>query len=231
MKSAAGSFILETARSPLGKYLQKNPTFGLAAMSAELKEQNEQRVKNGDSDLTEPPLSGSGTVDFDGIVAAHGRLLFSIAYTVLRNPEDAEDIVQETFIRAFRTDDIMKVERMQAWLGHIAWRLAMNRAKKQSKRKPSVQLEELAGTLPLQDPGAEALLLTREREALLVRALQSLPDELRETYILHAVNGITSPIAAEILGVAESSVRDRLSKARKLIKQKLAVMMERGYGA
>jgi RNA polymerase sigma-70 factor (ECF subfamily) len=181
--------------------------------------------------LVETPIHFSDAVDFDAIVTGHGRLLFGIAYAVLRNSEDAEDVVQETFIKAFRSHDIGKVERMQAWLGHIAWRLAVNRRKKRSRNEQELALEELVRTLPIQEVGAEALLLKKEREVLLERLLQSLPYELRETFILLAVDEITSPIAAEILGIAESSVRDRLSRARKLIKQKLSAVMEHDHGA
>jgi RNA polymerase sigma-70 factor, ECF subfamily len=181
--------------------------------------------------LVETTIPCSDTVDFDAIVRSHSRLLFRIAYAVLRNPEDAEDVVQETFIRAFRSHEIGKVERMQTWLGHIAWRLAVNRRKKRAKNEQSLQLEELIRTLPTQVAGAESLLLKKEREALLERLLQSLPDELRETFVLLAVDEVTSPVAAEILGIAESSVRDRLLRARKLIKQKLSAVMEQDHGA
>ena len=180
--------------------------------------------------LAETPLTQSGAVDFDALVYAHGRLLLNIAYAVLRNTEDAEDVVQETFFRAFRSGELGKVERMQAWLGHIAWRLAMNRLKKRSKVERNVQFDELVRTLPVEEPGAEALLLKKEREALLERLLQSLPGDLRETFVLLTVDGMTSPVAAEVLGVPESSVRDRMLRARKLLKEKLSALLERGYG-
>ncbi|MDR0843462.1 MAG: sigma-70 family RNA polymerase sigma factor, partial [Acidobacteriota bacterium] len=75
------------------------------------------------------------------------------------------------------------------------------------------------------DVGAEELLMRRERASLLDGALQSLPRELRETFILLAAEEMTSRDAAEILGIPESSVRNRLFRARKQIKEKLAVLL------
>lgn len=205
------------------------PTLGRTRLSVEVKADNERPMER--VILVETPIPCSDAVDFDAIVTGHGRLLFGIAYAVLRNPEDAEDVVQETFIRAFRSGDIGKVERMQPWLGRIAWRLALNRRKRRAKNEQDLEREALARTLPIQEAGAEALLLKKEREAMLERLLRSLPDELRETVVLLAVDGISSPVAAEILGIAESSVRDRLLRARKLMKQKLSAVMERDHGA
>jgi len=181
--------------------------------------------------LAETPLTQSGAVDFDTLVQAYGRLVLNIAYAVLRNAEDAEDIVQETFFRAFRSREIDKVERIQGWLSCIAWRLALNRLKKRSKVDRTVQLEELIRTLPVQEPGAEELLLKKERETLLERLLPSLPTELRETFVLLTVDGMTSPVAAEVLGISESSVRDRMFRVRKLLKEKLSALMEQYHGA
>jgi RNA polymerase sigma-70 factor (ECF subfamily) len=83
----------------------------------------------------------------------------------------------------------------------------------------------------LQEPGAEELLLRKERAALLARLLQSLPRDLRETFVLLTVDGMTSPVAAEVLRISESSVRDRMFRARKLLKEKLSVLMEQYHGA
>jgi DNA-directed RNA polymerase specialized sigma24 family protein len=76
--------------------------------------------------LAEMPLASScdtETLDFDTLVYTHGRFVLNIAYSVLRNSEDAEDLVQETFFRAFRSGDLGKVTHIRAWLGRIAWKL------------------------------------------------------------------------------------------------------------
>ena len=181
--------------------------------------------------LAETPLAVATTVDFDALVHRYGRFVLNIAYAVLRNTEDAEDVVQETFFRAYRSGKLDKVERTHAWLGRIAWRLALNRLRQRSVIQQKVQTEELLRTLPSHETGAEDLVIKKEREAILERLLHSLPRDLRETFVLLTVEEMTSRRAAEILGIPESSVRDRLSRARKLLKEKLGTLVEDSHEA
>ena len=179
--------------------------------------------------LADMPVASScdaDILDFDAIVYAHGRFIFNIAYSVLRNPEDAEDIAQETFFRAFRSGKAAKVKHMRAWMGRIAWRLALNRSRDRSRGLRSIQSEDVLRTLPGREADAEETLIRKERAILLERVLSSLPCELRETFVLLTVEGMTSRNASEILGIADSSVRDRLSRARIAIKQKLTALAE-----
>lgn len=179
--------------------------------------------------LAEMPVASScdaDILDFDVIVNAHGRFVFNIAYSVLRNMEDAEDIAQETFFRAFRSGNTAKVEHMRPWLGRIAWNLTLNRSRNRSRDLRNIRTEDVLRTLPGPESNAEELLIRKERAILLERILSSLPRELRETFALLTVEGMTSKSAAQILGIAESSVRDRHSRARKVIKEKLAALTE-----
>ena len=178
--------------------------------------------------LAEMPLVSSRdiiTVDFDALVHSHARFVMNVAYTILRNLEDAEDVAQETFFRAFRAGNLEKIEHMRTWLGRIAWRLALNRARHRSSGIQKIQSDDLLRTFPAQESGAEELLIRKERAALLDRILFSLPNELRETFILLTVEEMTSRSAADILGIPESSVRNRFLRARGLIKEKLAALM------
>ena len=181
--------------------------------------------------LAETPVASScneAKLDFEQIVHAHGRFVFGIAYSVIRNPEDAEDVVQETFFRAFRAGNLGKVEHIRPWLGRIAWRLALNRSRNRSRNQGKIQADELVHTLPAEEPCVEELLIRRERAILLERVLMSIPRDLRETFVLLTVEEMTSRSASEILGIPESSVRNRLFRARKLIKEKLVTLLEDG---
>jgi RNA polymerase sigma-70 factor, ECF subfamily len=182
--------------------------------------------------LAEMPVASScdmQTLDFDTLVYAHGRFLLNIAYSVLRNSEDAEDVVQETFFRAFRSGGLDKIEHMRAWLGRIAWHLALNRRRQRSGSQLRVESDDILRTLPSHETGAEELLIRQERANLLEHILLSLPRDLRETFLLLAVEGITSRDAAEIIGIPDSSVRDRLYRSRKLMKEKLAALVEKSH--
>jgi RNA polymerase sigma-70 factor (ECF subfamily) len=179
--------------------------------------------------LVEVPVGSScdaDTLDFDTLVYTYGHFVMSVAYVILRNSEDAEDVAQETFFKAFRAGNLGKIENMKAWLGRIAWRLALNRLRSRSRDQQKVQFDELLQTFPARETGPEELLIRKERTALLDRILLSLPRDLRETFTLLTVEGMTSRSAAEILGIPESSVRNRLFRGRGLIKEKLAALME-----
>ena len=181
--------------------------------------------------LSETPLTHVGAVDFEALVHAHARFVFKVAFAVLRNAEDAEDTVQETFFRAFRSGEIGRVERIRSWLARIAWRLAVDRVRQRAGRRSERESAELLQSVPARGPGTEELLLQEERLALLQRLLRSLPRDLREALVLSTVEGMTSMVVAEVLGVAESSVRDRVFRARQLLKEKLAARREGNYGS
>ncbi|MBZ5495271.1 MAG: sigma-70 family RNA polymerase sigma factor [Acidobacteriia bacterium] len=181
--------------------------------------------------MAETPLTRAGAVDFEALVHAHARFVFKVAYAVLRNAEDAEDVVQETFFRAYRSGEAGKVERMHPWLARIAWRLAVDRVRRKSGNRRKEQSTDLLQALPTRGPGAEERLLHGERLALLVRLLPALSRNLRETLQLSTVEGMTSAEVAEVLGIPESSVRNRLSRARKLLKEKLVALTEGSYGS
>lgn len=186
--------------------------------------------KMGLAEMTAISAFESDDAEFEALVHRHGPLVMRIAFAVVRNWEDAEDIAQETFFRVFRTGNLKKVENMRAWLGRIAWRLALNRVRKRTKDRKRLQPEpdDRLRTVTARDPGAEEQLLHKERTLLLESILLSLPQNLRVTFILLTVEGITSRCVADILGIPESSVRNRLLRARALIKEKLAARMEKG---
>ncbi len=181
--------------------------------------------------LAETPVREVSAVDFDALVYAHARFVLNVAYSVLRNAEDAEDVAQETFFRAFRSGEVEKVERMRAWLARIAWRLALNRRHQRSGRRQDDVFGDVIPTLPSPVRGAEEILLMKERETLLAGLLRRLPRDLRETFALLTVEGMTSAEAAEVLDISESSVRDRWARARKLLKEKLAALIGGSYGS
>lgn len=167
--------------------------------------------------------------DFESVVHEHARFVFKVAYSVVRKVEDAEDVVQETFLRAYRSGDLPGIGDVKAWLARIAWRCAIDRLKKH----PLESVEELAesGFEPRAlDEGADQVLAEREKSTLLHRMIATLPDDLRATLLLSTVEEMSSVQIAQVLGIPETSVRTRLFRARQLLKEKLASLMEGRYG-
>jgi RNA polymerase sigma-70 factor, ECF subfamily len=169
--------------------------------------------------------------DLEFAVRNHARFLFRVAFSVLRNTAEAEDVVQETFLRAHRSRTTAEVRDAKAWLARIAWRLAIDR----TKRAPELPLDvlEACGFQPVSpEPTLEDDLARQQRTELLHRLIATLPDDLREVLVLSTVAEMNSTEIGAILCIPEASVRTRLFRARQMLKHKLQSLMERsGYGS
>ena len=136
-----------------------------------------------------------------------------MAFAVLRNVQDAEDVVQETFFKVYRAGGWREINDEKAFLARAAWRLAVDRF----KRVRHAELEDRA------DPqaGAEELLMKADVEGALHRFIDALPGELRMPLALSSVEEMKSGEIAKVLGIPEGTVRTRLARARGILKQKL----------
>ena len=148
-------------------------------------------------------------------VREHSRLAYRVAYAVLRNAADAEDAVQETFLKAF-TAKSGDVEDWAGWVARIAYRSALDILRK--KKHEDVEDFEFVDTAESQDEA-----LSREQQVRkLRRMIAGLPQELREPLVLTAIEELNSRQVAEVLGVNEGTVRTRLMRARQLLKEKMS---------
>ena len=153
------------------------------------------------------------------VVREHARFVFKVAYGVLRNSHDAEDVVQEVYLRVHRSG-MKDVEDVRAWLARITFRLAIDRL-----RKP--QGVDLGGVEPLSEvPDAEHLAMHRQRVEHVQKLIASLPEDLRYPLVLSAMEELNSRQIAGILGIPESSVRGRIFRARQVLKEKLSALSE-----
>lgn len=159
-------------------------------------------------------------------VREHARLVFRIAYSVLRNHHDAEDATQETFVRALRYRRKLEgIRDPKTWLARIAWRVAVQRGR---RRKESSLDEHAIGAAVLQMrsqlTSAEEFTLGQEMSGLLESLIAALPDNLRDALRLSTVEELGPREVAEILEVSEASVRSRVFRARQILKDKLAAL-------
>jgi RNA polymerase sigma-70 factor, ECF subfamily len=167
-------------------------------------------------------LTQSEADRFEQMVSAHGRLVFAIAYSILRNPCDAEDVAQEVFLRVMRYRYRMAFIRDErTFLSRIAQRTATDRRKQQRQQ---VSLEDVA------EPAAAPHDHGREQEtALVATLLRALPEELRQVLELSQVEELTSAEIAKVLRIPAGTVRSRLSRAREMLKEKWKAKMENKY--
>lgn len=144
------------------------------------------------------------------------RRVFAFCHSRLISPADAEDATQETFVRALaRLHELRSPAAMGGWLRQIAHHVCVDTIRRQRVRQTSpANLDEVAG-IP-----SEAACARESREQL-VRLVHSLPESLREIILLHYYESMTYDQMAIWLNVARSTVNDRLSKARSLLKKQL----------
>jgi RNA polymerase sigma-70 factor (ECF subfamily) len=168
----------------------------------------------------------AGRDELELTVQEQARLVYKIAYSVLRNHHDAEDVAQETFLRFLRQRKRWaEIRDRRAWLAAVAWRVALDR-----KRMPAeVTLEDAAEVVSkLQADGApvDEIAASRQMMSLLERLVTSLPRDLREALILSTTEELTSAEISQVLGISEGSVRTRLLRGREILRQKLAALLE-----
>ncbi len=170
-------------------------------------------------------ISGAVVDDVEGLVRQHARFVFQVAYSVLRNREDAEDAAQETFLRLLRKQgDLSRIAAPRLWLARVAWRCAVDRAK---KRREQPLDDTVIEQLPATSAGAEQVAMERQMKALLEQMVVGLPRELRDVVRLSTVEELSSADVAVLLEIPEASVRTRLFRARQLLREKMLAAMEK----
>lgn len=168
---------------------------------------------------------------FELLVRRHERRVFRTSLAVLGNIEDAEDAMQETFIRAFRhLDRFRKDARFSTWLTRIAVNQAIEKRNTRKNYVPLVETEVAEAVTPERfEPwrsNPEELYGKQEVHRMVEDAIQSLPQIYREAFVLRDVEGLTAEDAAEVLGIKVPALKSRLLRARMLMREKLAERLE-----
>ncbi len=173
--------------------------------------------------------------DFTALVRRQARFVFRVTYAVLLNSHDAEDAVQETFLKLYRNDGWRHAKNEQAFLARVAWRVAVD-ARRRSASHSAASGSQLTPDAPSLDgdprspqPGPEAILLAADHHAVVHAAIDSLPEELRVPLVLSSFEELNSREIGRILGVPEGTVRTRLQRARQVLRRKLAGLEEVRY--
>lgn len=153
---------------------------------------------------------------FGARVAENQRRVFHIAYGVLGTRADAEDVAQETFLRAYQKfSSLRESEKFKAWVNRIAFRLALNRQRGMRRRLTRDTAWHAHG------PAGEVDGLQNAEERVLVERLRNeidgLPEKLRSVLQLSIVEDMDAADVGVVLGIPAGTVRSRLHAARKLL--------------
>lgn len=155
--------------------------------------------------------------EFDLRLVESARLIFRVAFSVLRHREDAEDVAQEALVKAYAGFARLRDPgRFRAWVVRIAWRLAINRQREIRRRLA----REQRATSPLSRTPLECLNATR-RAAALWDAIDALPEKLRLVVVLAGIEGHDMREVGRLLGLPEGTVKSRLFLARQKLREYL----------
>jgi RNA polymerase sigma-70 factor (ECF subfamily) len=156
------------------------------------------------------------------LVEQYATTLYRVAFSVLRNAADAEDAVQEAFLRVLRhRDSLNEIRDHRVWLVRIVWNIVLDRKRRAKTRPETDDVSELARVLPAAGLSAEEVAAAAQHHTRVLRLLEKLPVKEREVLVLSAFEELSSVEIAAVLGVTESSVRSRLFRARKLMAELL----------
>ena len=157
--------------------------------------------------------------EFEVRLVESSTLAVRVAYSVLRRREDAEDVAQEAFARAYRAfAQLRDRQRFRAWLVRTTWRLAINRWR--ADRRRSTRETAHAQTIR-PEPTTEETVDGRRRAAELWRAIDTLPEKLRIVIVLASIEGHDLAEVATLLELPVGTVKSRLFLARQRLKEQL----------
>lgn len=184
-------------------------------------------VDSRDLAIVERCVAGDETA-CDELVAIHQRMVFSLAFNLLHDRDEALDLSQEVFLRVFRTlSGFRGQSALRTWIYRIVVNQARNRQRWWRRRGRAAQVSldehvdqfgEMAATA---EPSADRLLVTKETAVLVWRALDRLPFDQRTALILREIDGLKYEEIAFSLGIALGTVKSRLTRARQALRDEL----------
>jgi RNA polymerase sigma-70 factor (ECF subfamily) len=154
----------------------------------------------------------------------HLGAAFNLARWLTRNDHDAEDVVQEAYLRAYQFFDGFHGGDGRAWLLRIVRNTCYSWLEKNRSRDPTVAFDETKHSTQREESSPEAPLVAREDREMLRRALEELPSEFRETIVLREMEGLSYKEIAAVSGIPVGTVMSRLARARERLHECLAAL-------
>jgi RNA polymerase sigma-70 factor, ECF subfamily len=166
---------------------------------------------------------------FEELVTRHERKLFRIAQHVTQNREDAQDVVQEAFLKAFRNlEQFRENSQFSTWLVRITINQALTRMRKPYRKKEGInqraqtEANELSPEVVDWAPNPEERYGTSELREILIKALQALQPALSLVFMLRDVEGLSTEQTSEALDLSQAAVKTRLMRARLHLRNRLS---------
>lgn len=188
-----------------------------------------------DQELIEEAKNGSLS-SFDELIVRHSSKLFQVSFGLLGNKEDAEEVVQDAFVRAFKALPKFRGDAsFDTWTHRIVVNLSRNKYQWNRRRgaelnvsmtrDPSRTEREVDGEemlIPDKSMGPERIVESVELEERIMKNIDEMPDKIKETMILRHVDDLPYEKIAEVLGCKVGTVKSRLARGREMLKNQFA---------
>jgi RNA polymerase sigma-70 factor (ECF subfamily) len=167
-----------------------------------------------------------GVASFEQLVLPHMRAGYNLARWLLRNDHDAEDVMQEAIVRAFRFFDGFSGTNPRAWLLTVVRNSAYTFLQQNRARELGTEFDEALHTEPAANGRTsetpEVLLLRSAQQRSLNEAVEALPVEFREVFVLRELEGLSYKEIADLARIPIGTVMSRLSRARRQLQAAVA---------
>ena len=170
------------------------------------------------------------TVDAGALFKGHHDRIYRYILSFVKDPSEAEDLTQETFLRVYRGGDSLRdPQAVRGWLYRIATNVCFDRLRQRKRQVPLAgsggeEGRDQVETLCSPSPSPLEITERKETSACVQRCLDFLPDKYRAVILLREVHSLTAAEIADLLGVPVTTVKIRLHRARRMLEQ----VMERG---
>jgi RNA polymerase sigma-70 factor (ECF subfamily) len=183
-----------------------------------------ERMEDNDAAAIERARGGSGEA-FRELVERHSHAVFRLAYRMTGNEQDAEDTVQETFLRAYRQlGRFDSRSKFGTWLYAIASNCALDLIRARKRRRES-DAEPVEPVIPAADPSPERLALSREVRQRLSAAMNDLSDAERTAFVMRHFEGVSIDEIARVLGRPNGATRHSVFRAVEKLRRALEPVM------
>ena len=174
------------------------------------------------------------SAQFEALMRQHNRMLFRTARAILHDDAEAEDVLQEAYIKAYGAMGSFRGDaKVSTWLARIVANEALQRLRKRNRRQAIVPLHSSDAIEEMNELPEESMSQTPERSAgraevrkLLEKRIDALPDTYRPVFVLRAVEELSVDEVAEVLRIPPATVRTRFFRARSLLRESLAAEID-----
>ena len=156
---------------------------------------------------------------FEEVILPHLNAAYNLARWLTRNQHDAEDVVQEAFLRAFRFFDSYQGGDGKAWVLEVVRNTCFTLHRREKRNATSIVFDEAAYTPAVSPPNPEEALVNAGNQTILQNCIEGLPPEFREVLVMRELEEMSYRQIADVAGLPPGTVMSRLSRARKRLEE------------